>query len=169
MTKDLITTFLKESNAIEGVYDDESLVSARSAWDYLSEEYELHLDNMLVAHSILMEDKLFPNQIGCLRKGDVTVGGNPCLEYQMVPSKIAEWIVNVNVAMKYPRDAKGNTKLSKYWHVKFERIHPFVDGNGRIGRMLMNWWRGMVGLPILVIYEKDKADYYKWFEAWRFK
>jgi Fic family protein len=49
-------------------------------------------------------------------------------------------------------------------HVKFEKIHPFEDGNGRIGRILLNWQRVKAGLPILTIYEKDKHAYYKWFE-----
>ena len=49
-------------------------------------------------------------------------------------------------------------------HVKFESIHPFVDGNGRTGRLLMNWIRIKIGLPILVIKESEKFEYYKWFE-----
>jgi len=48
-------------------------------------------------------------------------------------------------------------------HINFEKIHPFIDGNGRIGRMLLNWQRVKLGLPVLVIKESEKQEYYKWF------
>lgn len=158
------TLFLRESNAIEGVYDEESLVQASQAWDYLLESYELSLTTLLGAHRILMHDKLFPSQIGCLRKCDVRVGGYVAVGYQKLPNRIAEWINNVNGSMKFPRSEEDNELLGISQHVEFEKIHPFVDGNGRMGRMLLNWWRLMVGLPILVIYESTKLEYYKWFK-----
>ena len=52
---------------------------------------------------------------------------------------------------------------AKASHIAYERIHPFIDGNGRTGRMFMNWQRLKAGLPILVIKEKEKQEYYKWF------
>ena len=42
-------------------------------------------------------------------------------------------------------------------------VHPFIDGNGRTGRIFMNWWRVKNGLPILVIKETARQEYYKWF------
>jgi Fic family protein len=56
-------------------------------------------------------------------------------------------------------------QVSKVLHVQYEKIHPFVDGNGRTGRIFMNWWRINNGLPILVIHEgKEQWEYYKWFD-----
>ena len=52
----------------------------------------------------------------------------------------------------------------KKWHIMFEHIHPFEDGNGRTGRILMNIQRLKIGLPILIIYEKHKFKYYDWFK-----
>lgn len=47
-----------------------------------------------------------------------------------------------------------------YLHCNFENIHPFADGNGRVGRTLMNYYLMLHDLPPAVIYEEDKETYY---------
>ena len=45
-------------------------------------------------------------------------------------------------------------------HYRFEKIHPFGDGNGRIGRLLMNHILWFAGYPVLVIEYKDRNKCY---------
>lgn len=47
-----------------------------------------------------------------------------------------------------------------YLHAKLENIHPFADGNGRLGRLLMNYLLVRHGHPPIIIFEEDRRDYY---------
>ena len=53
-----------------------------------------------------------------------------------------------------------------YFHVKFENIHPFADGNGRTGRLVMNYILLLHYHPPVIIHEEDRKDYYSALEAW---
>ena len=52
-----------------------------------------------------------------------------------------------------------------YFHAKFENIHPFSDGNGRTGRLAMNYFLLQHNHPPIVIHEEDKNFYYQSLEA----
>lgn len=53
-----------------------------------------------------------------------------------------------------------------YFHAKFENIHPFADGNGRTGRLAMNYLLVLHGHPPIIIHEEDRKEYYNALEAW---
>ena len=58
-------------------------------------------------------------------------------------------------------DAKDVLKAVTYLHARFEYIHPFADGNGRVGRTLMNYYLMTHDHPPLIVYNEDKRMYYE--------
>lgn len=61
---------------------------------------------------------------------------------------------------------KDALTAAAYFHAKFENIHPFADGNGRTGRLAMNYFLVMHGHPPIIIHEEDRRAYYQALEAW---
>ena len=57
-------------------------------------------------------------------------------------------------------------KAAAYLHVRFEFIHPFADGNGRVGRTMLNYFLMTHGHPPIVIHDEDKAAYYAALESY---
>lgn len=61
----------------------------------------------------------------------------------------------------YPLDA-----MARY-HLEFETVHPFNDGNGRMGRVIMNLQLKKIGFPNIIIRDKEKQEYYRGFVEYR--
>ncbi len=155
--------FLEESNAIEGVFDDVSLDQAVIAWKYLKKQTELTKGVVLKTHKILMlkDESIAGFERGYFRRRAVYIGGREALHYSKIEQAINEWIDDAWVSLEVPGDEGHNIKID---HIEYEKIHPFIDGNGRTGRMFMNWQRLQCGLPILIIKEEERFEYYKWFK-----
>ena len=149
--------FLEQSNFIESEYSTDALDQAIAAWLYLKNENKLTITNVLKTHALLLRT-LNPRIAGKLRTVDVRVGPHICPSFDRVPKLLERWFDNYIYDVVYEEDGIKQT------HIEFERIHPFEDGNGRIGRIILNWQRVKAGLPILVIHEgPEQFEYYKWF------
>lgn len=57
-------------------------------------------------------------------------------------------------------------KIARF-HLEFEHIHPFCDGNGRIGRVIINYQLMRLGFPPIIVRDKEKSIYYKSFGEYR--
>lgn len=150
--------FLRESNNVEDEWDDLALQDAILAWEYVKEQEKLTQEVVLETHRLLMQsrDTISDKDKGVFRDRKVYIGGHEGKPFYIVPDLINQWLIEANERSNDEESIKGN-------HCFYEAIHPFLDGNGRSGRLFMNWQRIKVGLPILIIKEKEKFEYYKWF------
>lgn len=152
-----VIEFLKESNNIENEWDDDSLAQALYAWNYIVSQDKLNTEVILKTHKILMlHHNIQPNEKGYFRQRPVWIAGHEAKAHYAIVHLIDHWLIGANE----PR----NAEQIKQDHIDYEAIHPFIDGNGRTGRIFLNWQRIKNGLPVLVIKESEKFDYYKWFE-----
>ncbi len=146
--------FLRQSNYIEMEYSDQALKDAKIAWNYFSTQADFNMKTLLTCHRLLMQN-LEHRIAGKIRQQDVWIGGchKPFISNQLIEDDLRYLLTKINKGKIGPKEA----------HIQFEYIHPFLDGNGRTGRILYNSHRLKLGLPIHVIYEKDRYEYYKWF------
>ncbi len=151
--------FLTESNKIEREYSNEALEDAKHAWNFAKKHKHNPIDINYIqdVHLELMRE-LNPRIAGNIREVDVWVGNKKCLN----PKKIKEELRLLCNPGLYPISSEN---FIKEWHIQFEKVHPFEDGNGRVGRILMNIQRLNINLPILIIHEgEEQLEYYSW---WR--
>ncbi len=155
--------FLEQSNYIESEYRQGALEDAIAAWKYVKRlDYVTTFDSILYCHYLLMR-RIRPNIAGKLRNCAVSIGGRKCVfvSEQLLEEEINSLCREIEVSSKVWETPEAWTKAS---HIKFEQIHPFEDGNGRVGRIIYNAHRVGCGLPIHVIKERYRFEYYKWFK-----
>lgn len=86
-------------------------------------------------------------------------------EVGAAPEDVAEEMAELLSEVQEISDEKILTAAA-YFHAKFENIHPFADGNGRTGRLLMNYLLVTHNHPPVTIHEEDRKQYYAALEAW---
>lgn len=169
--------FLEQSNAIERVYSNEALFDAIEAWKYIVDvadgNDELLNGDVLSVHAILLKN-VRPDIAGSFRDCDIWIGGQkkPFVSKGILGLQVKQWVSNFNAYCRVFGnnseiifDDKVKEQVAKHSHVVFENIHPFEDGNGRVGRIFYNLLRLKMGLPLHIIHEgEEQFEYYKWFK-----
>ncbi|HRZ29819.1 MAG TPA: Fic family protein [Candidatus Paceibacterota bacterium] len=151
--------------SLREVYEAKNLARVISYVKNKSKETEINKDIILFLHQMLIGG-INDSIAGRLRKAGeyVRVGTHiappPEKVESMLDALLLEYINNLDL---YFID-----KISKF-HLEFETIHPFNDGNGRIGRTIVCFQLQRLGFPMIIIRDKDKQNYYNSFHKFREK
>ena len=92
---------------------------------------------------------------GKFRDGQVYVGDMVPIKASMIETEIN------NLISRYNKNKQLHPlELATVFHCIFERLHPFFDGNGRVGRLILNFILLKNNYPPLIIQNKNKRRYY---------
>ena len=181
--EDFITRSTYHSNAIEGstltyaetyaiLYNDNSFKiqgkEPREIYEAINHKSALELvfdnlkNNQEFDDRLIKEINKIINQnikeTSGYRKVTVFIRGSEHIppEPEKIPNLMNYFVYNYN------NDKQDIfTKIAKY-HVEFEKIHPFEDGNGRTGRLLINYELLKNNIPPVVILKEDRVRYFEY-------
>ena len=145
---------LPNKNLIEQLEAKNHQTALNYLFDRVTKKEKINEDLVLKLHSILMNG-IRPDA-GVYRDHAVRITGVnlPTANYASVPKLTSE--IMTRAALK----TKDIIALSASVHSKFEQIHPFSDGNGRVGRLLMNAMLLSANLAPAIIRNEQKQLYY---------
>lgn len=99
---------------------------------------------------------------GAYKMQDYVVGvNNAGARAEDVPNLVRELCKELDAATE-----DSILTVAAYFHLVFEHIHPFADGNGRCGRALMNYLLLFYRHPPIIVFEEDRMAYYGAMETW---
>ena len=103
----------------------------------------------------------FDSSKGDFRLCGVTagVGGRSYMSYQKVPAKVEELCIILQEKQKVVEIFREQYELSFNAHLNLVTIHPWVDGNGRTARLLMNYMQFCYNLFPTKIFKEDREEY----------
>ncbi len=150
----LIKDYIRESNTIENVHSENAIDSSYEAWIYLIEKECLNHEIIKNVHYHILKNRQ-PSIAGQYRNKQVYVGG-------YIPTKPQ----NIKSEMRNLLDFDPKTGLEAIeWHVDFEKIHPFQDGNGRVGRLIYLWHCNKINIEPIIWTKSNRKGYYDLFKS----
>jgi Fic family protein len=149
--------------SIREIFEAKNLAQIMKYLDAEKIERKINRDSILFLHKMLLNN-IRDEIAGRFRNpGEyVRVGKYIAIAPEHIESRVKTMIDT------YYHDHTSHVvdKIAKF-HLEFESIHPFCDGNGRMGRVLMNYQLTQLGYPEIIIRDKEKQNYYKAFKDYQ--
>jgi len=174
MDQDFITRFIYESNAIENsslslddtkellenkkeatTWEEKAVMNQKEAIDYL-EENKKELNNGMIIHlgeiinHNIKEIKGYRKVPVMIQNATITPSSP-----EQIPSQMSEALY------QYEKSTLPVEEKVAMYHILFENIHPLEDGNGRVGRLIMNYQLQKENKKPIIISKENREEYFQ--------
>ena len=163
LTKEQVSDIIDGKRVLGPPQDIREVQNAYEAYEIMTKLNPYSVKDLLKAHKIMMgglvkEAGVFRSKgVGVYAGKQLIHAGTPANYVPSLIGQLFDWLKKTNL---HP------LIKSCIFHYEFEFIHPFVDGNGRLGRLwhtliLAKWQEFFLWIPIETIIHKRQDDYYK--------
>ncbi|KHO54937.1 MAG: filamentation induced by cAMP protein Fic [archaeon GW2011_AR19] len=136
------------------------------AYEYLKKRFKFNISSIKRLYHLLTKDLVMENKLlypKGFKKIDNVVGNSATTPFKKIELELH------NLLKWYHENKKKMHPLllAFEFHKKYEFIHPFLDGNGRTGRLIMNKILISKGYSPIIVYKENKASYFNALEKSR--
>ena len=162
LTLEQVTDVINGKRVLAPPKDIKEVQNAYEIYERLEELNENSVKDLLLAHKIMTSELI--KESGRFRSKNAGVyQGDKLIHMGTLPEYIPELINNLFLWLK--KSEEHPLIKAAVFHYEFEFIHPFQDGNGRIGRLwhsliLSKWKKFFAWLPIESLVQKYQKEYY---------
>ncbi len=158
-----VTAILDGKRVLGNPNEIKEVQNAYEAYKLMLGLNPLSVDDLLKAHKLMMNGLVLEN--GRFRSGGVGVFEGEALIHMALPAQFVPEHIQ-NLLIWYEQSELHPLIKSAVFHYEFEFIHPFVDGNGRLGRMwhslLLGKWKELFfWLPMEELVQSRQKEYYE--------
>ncbi|MCM1237709.1 MAG: Fic family protein [Ruminococcus flavefaciens] len=163
LTLEQVTDVINGKRILGPPQDIREIKNAYEAYERVSALDPYNVKNLLLAHKIMMEGLV--KEAGSFRSGNVGVYAGKELIHAGTPAKYVPDLMKQ--LFTWLKQSKYHPLVkSCIFHYEFEFIHPFADGNGRIGRLwqsliLQKWKEVFSWIPVETLVYENQNEYYK--------
>jgi Fic family protein len=163
LTLEQVTAVIEGKRVLGHPREVQEVRNAFAAYDAMEAWKPTSQNDLLAAHGLLMEG--LADEVGTYRFGGVGLFRGEQLVHMAPPAHRVRYLI-ADLLDWLERTDEHPLVASSVFHYEFEFIHPFADGNGRMGRMwqtliLRDWKPLLAQLPVETVIRERQEDYYR--------
>lgn len=143
---------INHARALDFIKD---LATQRKGHQFITE------DDILAIHKIILSG-IIDDWAGKYRQTEILIRG---VDVELPEARDVPRLMGNFIKWLEEKQEEHPVRIASIAHYRFEGIHPFIDGNGRVGRLLMNLILILNGYPMAIIRNEQRAQYLNAFKV----